>query len=656
MTNRSNLTISTFFESPEGDGVINQHYHDIILRSLKKILPADFFDQKENEQATREHQRQIFQQLIPLITCSDARRFPGNLSFFSISKHRINSFKFFFEMVSRWLCPGKRLNVVLVYTSDFRLAELSDETYTLCEVMVSVENVAEFEEIQKHFPVIGAEIALGMHSEFYAQRILEIKGLSADDKTALIQGFIAYLVKRFPDIYDADVFTEMQHTLVTCRDDFKAIRQPRHLSRIISIQYLFRKSLRESIKRNSHRRYLSLKIFRSYLRTPVGRKKVLSVLVGVNFFRDQETFGEKHLLKAIQHYIPSVQSVEQSFFFNKLGSENIYISYLEIEKKDGSDFSMTEIRKLRKELPTHLKNRIEHKQHPIFMPRNEEEVMRNMLILTNQIKYLRDIPQVFITFDEQAYSHLYFTVILARVLKSNSRSLPDLFKNLETFVEYIPDRTKVMGYMRKKYPKEASVFRLKILKDAFLRGDHSIDLYKARQTVVEELSRIVGEVRDYNGGMISKQHELLSTIRRLLIDCRDYDELLLENFFYSLSPVVVRALLDPKAFKTLFLMLLEGIREYKQEGYYLKLHTEPYNMFALVVVEDPQVKDVINRAIHELHIPATELAYAYAKAGGNMCIGYICCTQDQKKREQVSQVIQQSLNTWEYNHLKNVSY
>ena len=147
------------------------------------------------------------------------------------------------------------------------------------------------------------------------------------------------------------------------------------------------------------------------------------------------------------------------------------------------------------------------------MPRNEEEVMRNILILTNQIKYVRDIPQVAITFDEQAYAHLYFTVILARLLKPESTSLADLFKKGNSIAEYLHDRTKVMGFVRKKYAKEATVFRLKLPKDGFLRADHSIDLYKARQTVVGELLKVVGEIRDYNGGMISKQHELLSTIR-----------------------------------------------------------------------------------------------------------------------------------------------
>ncbi len=638
------LIITTLFESPEGDGISNQYYRDVVLRTLKKILPVDFFKSKESAEATCKHQKQILEQVIPLITCSDTRNFPATLSFFALSKYRSNSFKFFFEMISRWLTPGRRLNVVLVYATDFRLSYLSEEVYTLCEVMISVADQTEFEEIQRNFPIIESEIVLGIYSEFYAHRIMEIKGLTADDKTALIQSFIAFLVKRFPEDYDRDVFTEMQHVLVTCRDEFKAMRQARHLSRIISIQYLFRKGLKESIKKNSHRRYLNLKIFRAHIQTANGgSKRVLSFLVGVNFLRDQESFGEKHLIKAIQHYIPSAIAVDHSFFIHKLGSENICLAYIEVEKRDGSSFTSTEIRKLRRDLPGNLKNRIEHRLHTIFMPRNEEEVMRNILTLTNQIKYVRDIPQVSIIFDEQAYAHLYFTIILARLLKPESLAIADLFKQTQTSVEYLHDRTKIMGYVRKKYAKEATVFRLKLPKDGFLRADNSIDLYKARQTVVSELLKVVGEIRDYNGGMISKQHELLSTIRNILSDVKDYDELLLENFFYSLAPVVVRALLDPNAFKTLFLMLLEGLKEYKSDGYYLRFHAEPYNIFTLVIVEDFTIKDSIHHAIQEMQIPSTELAYAYIKTHGYSCLGYICCAHDPQKKEQFFQIIRQIL-------------
>ena len=59
---------------------------------------------------------------------------------------------------------------------------------------------------------------------------------------------------------------------------------------------------------------------------------------------------------------------------------------------------------------------------PVFMPRNEEEIMRNIVSLSDQIKYLRDIPQVFITFDEQTTANLFFTIIMVRLLKGEEKA------------------------------------------------------------------------------------------------------------------------------------------------------------------------------------------------------------------------------------------
>lgn len=642
--------IVTLFESLEEDELNNQNYRDIILRILKKLLPSTFFEPKETSEAMYVHQKLILQKMLPLISCSDIRADSQTLSFFSLSKYRPNSFKFFFEMISRWLAPGRRLNVVLVYASDFRLIHFSEDIYTICEVIVRIGDLAEHQEVQRNFPIIGSEIILGMHSQFYAQRILEIKGLSADDKTASIQQFIAYLVNRFPNAFNQDVFAEMQHVLVSCRDDFKAARQSRHLSRIISIQYLFRKSLKEAIKKKSHQRHLRLKIFRAFLNSPQGRRRVLGILVGVNFLRDQETFGEKHLIKALQHYIPSAIPVADSFLIHKLNSESICIAYIEIEKKDAGSFSFFEMRRLRRELPANLKNRVEHHVHPVFMPRNEEEIIRNMLALSSQIQFVRDIPQVWINFEEQTHSHLFFTVILARVLKPGSCKIGDLFRASNTFMEYLHDRTKEVGFVRNRYVKEASVFRLKLPKERFLRPDHSVDLHKARRVVVKELFRIIGDIRDYNGGMISKQDELLGTIRELLADFKDIDEVLLENFFYSLAPVIKRNLIDPKAFKVLFLMLIEGLKEYKQEGYYLKIEKSHDESFILLIVEDHLLSEQIKNIVQEMHFSSIELCSASVNTQGCVCMGYICSSSEAQKQNKLFQAVENRLKAWEQSH------
>ena len=89
-------------------------------------------------------------------------------------------------MLTHWLTPGSSLNVCFVNAADFKWSQINHEVYTLCEVIANVNNQAEFEEIHRNFPLIRSELALGLPSEFYAQRILELKGMPTDDRTSLI--------------------------------------------------------------------------------------------------------------------------------------------------------------------------------------------------------------------------------------------------------------------------------------------------------------------------------------------------------------------------------------------------------------------------------------------------------------------------------------
>jgi len=83
-------------------------------------------------------------------------------------------------------------------------------------------------------------------------------------------------------------------------------------------------------------------------------------------------------------------------------------------------------------------------------------------------------------------------------------------------------------------------------------------LQKARQAVAHELIKILGEFRDYNGGMIVKQNEVLEQLRELFTETERKNEFLLENFFYSLKPAVMQSILPPKILKSLFSLLEEG--------------------------------------------------------------------------------------------------
>ena len=124
------------------------------------------------------------------------------------------------------------------------------------------------------------------------------------------------------------------------------------------------------------KRHLSLKVFRGQIRTLEGPRHIIGLIVAVNFLKEKEVFEKRHLLKAIKNYIPGVQAIENSFFESRRGAESVCTLYIEIEKTSGEEFSDEELRVLRRALPLDLKDRIEHLMHPVFMPRNEEEILR----------------------------------------------------------------------------------------------------------------------------------------------------------------------------------------------------------------------------------------------------------------------------------------
>lgn len=639
------LSIQPLFDC-NGGRPVNSLYRDITEDVLKSILPEHFTNvDGEVDADVIEELHKEFEELLPIFKATPCLKPPADISFYSLCKFRPNAFNFFFDMMSHWLIPGKRLNVSIFYAIDFRIPTFGEDIYTLCEVMLHLDTQDELEELRRNLPIIESEVRMGIQSSYYARRILEIKGLSADAKTAMVQEFVASLITRLPREFDPDVLTEMQHILVMCSDGFKAIRQTRHLTRIIYIHYLFRKSLRAAVELAPEKRHLSLKLLRATLHLPQGQKNVLGVLVGINFLSDTEAFEERHLISAIQNYIPSAKVVENSFIANRRGTEQICTLYLEIEKSSGGDFTTDEIRLLRRELPNDLKDRIEHLMHPIFMPRNDEEIMRNIFSLSSQIKFWQDQPQVIISFEQQLRMTLFFTIILVRVRKPASPSIQEMFQNSsETTLDYIHDRAKTIGYLRKKYAKEAVVFGVKIPKHQFLRRDHSIDLNQARQAVVNELVKVLGEFRDFNGGLITKQNELFCALREDLGDSVTYDSLLLENFFYSLTPDAMRSVLEPQVLKRLFLMLLESIKDtFFNEKYSLKTHRDARSAYAIIKTDDPTLEDHLSRSLSQFEVHSTKLARSRVSVYESLYICYLYFTPEAEQQQQFIDTVQNAL-------------
>ncbi len=466
--------------------------------------------------------------------------------------------------------------------------------------------------------------------------LLPVSFLNARDSEVLAR--ISLLMRMFQD---RNLYSSLLLTLLRLPHQFKKVRSVAHLSRLIAAEYFYKKKV---LKGAAHHRNLYIKLLRTRLEYPFGTKSVLGIVVIFNLMKQREAFEEQHIIEAVKRIASDVKEVDSSFIDYQDKQNGVHSVYLEIERECG--FSLKEVQKLQKELPNELKGCIEQLVPMTFMRRNEEEVYRNILALRDQLKSVRDIPQMTISFEEQTQFDLFFTVVLLRLVKGKEPSVKELFERENPDIVYIPDRVDLVGSLRKVYQKEATVFRLQLPKGQFYRKDRSVNLYKARRHIVSMLTKALGQVRDYNGGLILKQNERLDDF--LSIMPKYHDEFLLENFFYSITPIAMQSILPAALVKEWFLVFSElSDREIpKKRPYLLSFFKREETVLVIVRADDSSFKEELLNAIMKLEIPSLELAFSEVKIHGAYCFGFLYRPSQVGNENGFCDKVRETLDKW----------
>lgn len=550
--------------------------------------------------------------------------------------------RFFYDMTSRWLIPNKKTSIIAFFVVDFHFQD-RDELYTIGEIILCLEELEDEWTLLQNMKALQKEIILGARSPYLANRILEIKGLSSSEKVAYIHERIAHIVRKIPSLFDYDIFPKMQHFLIIASDEFKIAHEWRHMSRIIYIFYLFQKNIRSSLEKLPYQRHLLFKFVPLRLRHPLGIRKALSIFIGLNFLKEHEVFDKRHMIKAIMKTMPELSILEDSFLIDKQGK--CICLYIEVEKIDGEKFSLEEIKSLAAKFPNQVEDCIEYLLRPVFMPRNEEEVMRNLVLLSQQLKYVKDVPHIIISFDEHTDKDLFFTIVMARVLVPSSHSLQSLLKkNLCKQVMFTVERVKKVGKIRKKYFKEVSVIQARVAGAPFLRENSSFDLYAARQRIVEILGDTIGEVRDFNGGMLAKQHETLTNLQEIFSKEIAKNKLLLENFFHAIFPAEQRSILSVELLQSWFILFkaaLETGDKKEQKNMTIIKKEQQYHLLTIIKFCDTSLKQIIIDKIEALNIPSSDLAILHIQVYETSYLGYSYFYKRSIEKTAFLQLIQQ---------------
>ncbi|MDN3507733.1 MAG: hypothetical protein P0S94_02300 [Simkaniaceae bacterium] len=625
---------------------------------------------------------------MPIISYSMLDETPSLVSVTLIApaEHTHGIGRYMCDYYSRWAIPGKQVPILSVCSLSFRFKKYGNIPLFFTEIMLMVTDNKDLTLMKGRLPKMASELKINIQAVSHARNIVSTKPLTLEQKKVLIQENIASLLDRTdkeidnsifeqmqellikasaehntmqlkdqlmpllemrPAVLDRDIYKEMQNFVMQLKDHYVACRELKYINRIVSYHYIFRKIIKNAISTAPQKRHISIKVLRTTVQTPNSTHPVLGVLVGINLIRENEIFEQRHLLQAIETCMPGVLIIPDSVIVDSRQADRLRTLYLEVKHPDHEPFSSAEIKNLRRTLSKEIKSQIESVTHTIFVHRNEEEVMRDILSLSGQLKYLHDIPQVIINFHQQTNFEISFTVIILRLLRDQDRPFKKILSETKTKLKIVDCDSKVVGMLRKRYPKESNVVEVRIEKRPFIRKDYSIDIYKARLAVFEELSNILGDLRDYNGGMLSQHFKVLATLKKDLSKINIKNDFLLENFFYSITPNYMQSLLEPLILKHLFLLLINLIdKDHLDTPYVIREKTIDNHYLLMIGGVTNSFKEFIFKEL-ESYTPSQEIAHCFVTAYDVTYLGFAVCTFTEKEKEQFTRLVMHGLDQWQ---------
>ena len=245
-----------------------------------------------------------------------------------------------------------------------------------------------------------------------------------------------------------------------------------------------------------------------------------------------------------------------------------------------------------------------------------------------------------ITFIEYSQKVLKFLAIVLRVIRPGTPSIRSLSKHLPSLVQFSFEDVFCVDKLRKKYPKEAAVFTLDVNSSIFLRNHNEVNLRAARQYIAKALESMLGDYRDYNGGFLNKENEQLQAIQEALKRKKMSATPLMEDLFYNIKPITMRALILAQTGVEIAVLLRKLLeRSFESEGKYLleSLRTEEADI-VIIKTDEKEWRASFPQNILS-HSPQT--ASSCVEYEGFL---YICFFQQYPEHHHLLEVVQKELN------------
>lgn len=465
------------------------------------------------------------------------------------------------------------------------------------------------------------------------------------DKISYLNQRLNNLAERFSHFVDPSILKERDRLLAYFDGDFVQKRSPTHLLRLLLSQHLQRKKLLGSHPLTSKNRAVEFRILPVKLQYPFVSKKVVGILVQMSLSNRYDLFDEEIFQRSVHQLLPTLHMVRGSLYKFQGNNDNIHTLYAEFEKPGNNPLTATELGLLKKNLGEELIDRTEKLVPAIFKVRNQEEALRNILTLSQEIDHLSDLPQVMISFETQSSEEFTFTVIGVRAENQLSIALDNLIQQGPS-CRWILERKQIVRYLQDHEPIVAYLFRVLLMPDnTILRSDGSLNFFAARQKVAATLKESIGDYRDFNGGILIKQEETLLSLKNAFPHI-PFEQI--ENIFYSITPIEMQTILQTTTLQSLIDLAIQAshLSLISADDYHLVSSSKP--PFLIVVLRIPS-GPLYEKAKHHLQLvefPENIQASFSLHTKDSYLFGYLLPLEDKRFYDRFIDSINKLLAYW----------
>jgi|GEM_PF-2713686 len=573
-------------------------YFQALWKSVEILVEQVF--QRLNDTDPLNPLQESVDDCLPIVTWFPLEKLPGLLPIILLNKSHERfsngTGRYFADALNRFALPGHHLNIKTAMTVDFYFADFPEKKYGLSHIGLMVTTEEEWTALQKNLPKVAEEIRITVRAVYEARRIVSLKQLNEKERALLMhEKFLSLWKKDSKDLdlnlfdqvqqwltkaqaeknsaklwkeipphikkeekifFDRDMFLEIQTLLFVYRDDFIAKRKTANLARLVCYQYFLKKKLQQDLDKEPFNRHIYFKIFKIDNPSIPSLHRALGISIGVNLLNRYELLDVNHILAAIHALVPHFDLIPHSYLIDAR-HETMRFYYLEVNKKQAQLITEQEFQLLKTKLSQELAERIESVNHPLFVPFNEETLLKYVGILSKELNK-DDMPQVVISFDRQAQDVFSFHVIVLRHVSFESPAIRELLEDVCPAYRWVEEQVKRIPSSKTASCKEAAIIKAVLPKLSFFRKDFSLDLGKARMAISAVLTQAIGEFRDYNGGTAEIQSHAFAVFKQ---GFEESEDLLLERFFYAIEPAFMQMVINPALLKQGYALFKEAIRK-----------------------------------------------------------------------------------------------